>query len=382
MIIRAIDVAGSELEPPPAQLRGPAPAWVRVRPGLRRGAAIATDTLTALGKNIALSGQGRNEQEDIYLASAWMRARQIRDLVLWDAQELTIRTLPTATRVAELADANLWLLYQEPTQESLLRRLRPYESDISDLDLLTRKAPSTTRKSQRAWDLGSPTLSPFYAFRDEAAARNPLQLVPFDQRIQRAENAFNKSSHPEVVLRQQLSEILHAGHPHARLVAELKGLQAAAWHRDYYIHIDFVRLLNSQELPQYPLTEVDEQLLSYRQPLRAIAISLSLRGHDLTQIQGLRLSDANPDHAYPQLSPNHEITDDLATCIHAQFHLRHAQTATLNDPLLPLSARSLATYIRQAATDLGIHAHGRRVLTTRKLQHWLSSLGITIHPIS
>lgn len=93
------------------------PVWVEVSPGVRRGAAVAADLLTALGKNLTWHGKGRNENEDVHLAQAWITAQQVSAVVVTNAQEAPLPALDTLRAIASGYDIDLWLLHRAPIDD-------------------------------------------------------------------------------------------------------------------------------------------------------------------------------------------------------------------------------------------------------------------------
>jgi hypothetical protein len=66
----------------------------------------------------------------------------------------------------------------------------------------------------------------------------------------------------------------------------------------------------------------------------------------------------------------------------AQRQLRVAAGGSPDDPLLPHSSKALAKTLTEAATDLGIHVHGRRAERTRDhTEGALRALGVTVETL-
>jgi hypothetical protein len=97
--------------------------WVEVRPDLRRVHVLAGDILAALGKRRDVAGKGRNQQEDLTHAGAWLRAYDIEHLVVTEAQRLHPTILTGLTRLAADAGAALWLVHRPPRDDAFVRAL-------------------------------------------------------------------------------------------------------------------------------------------------------------------------------------------------------------------------------------------------------------------
>lgn len=382
MTIRCIQVDSQQLSPTPAVLTGSDPLWIRIRPGLRRGAAIASDALSALGKNLTLHGHGRNEQEDIGLAAAWIRARQISHLIMWDAHELTTRTLPTAVAIAERSGVHLWLVYGAPVRDALLRRLAEFPRDELGSIPVTAPLRAPEPSTKVPWDLGMPAEEPFFLFRTRVPDAQSLQVIAYERQMASTMVALEEAGDAKTSIRQALTNTILEGDSDASMCARVKGIQAAAWHHDIYVSIDFDRLLNSPERPRVPPHETDHLLLAYRQPLRAIAVGLALRGVGIKDITGLSLSDITD---IGHLPPSIRIDDPspaLCLALRAQRLLRVSQGASPDDPLLPLAQRTLTTYVHQAGQDLGIYSCVARIPTMTNRNRWLNGLGIRIESLA
>lgn len=382
MTIQCIQVDSHQLHPAPPAPMGSDPLWIRIRPGLRRGAAIASDALSALGKNLTLHGHGRNEQEDIRLAAAWIRARQISHVVMWDAHELTTRTLPTAVAIAEQSGVHLWLAYGAPISDSLLRRLAAYpRAELASIPVATpQEAPESSTKAP--WDLGLPAEEPFFLFRTRVPDAQSLQVIAYERQMANTMEALDEAGDARTSIRQALTNTILEGDSDASMCARIKGIQAAAWHHDIYVSIDLDRLLNSPERPRVPPHEMDHLLLAYRQPLRAIAVGLALRGVGIKDITGLSLSDITDNGHLPPSMWIDDPSPALCLALRAQRLFRVSQGASPADPLLPLVQRTLTTYVHQAGLDLGIHSCVARIPTMTSRSKWLNGLGIRIESLT
>lgn len=381
MTIHAVPIRGQQLRPARPSLMGNDPLWVRIRPGLRRGAAIASDALSALGKNLTLHGHGRNEQEDIGLAASWIRARQISHLVMWDAHELTTRTLPTAVALAERSGVHLWLIYGAPVSDSLLRKLAAYpRAELASIPVpAPRSGPDFSARMR--WNLGLPAGEPFFLFRTRVSDTQSLQVIAYERQMDRTILALAESGDSKSVIRLALTDAILEGDSDASICARLKGIQAAAWHHDIYVSVDFDRLLNSPERPRVPHHETDHLLLTYRQPLRAIAVGLALRGVGAKDITGLSLSDITDSGHLPPSIGIDGHSPALCLALRAQRLLRVSQGASADDSLLPIAERTLTTYVHQAGSDLGIDPCVARIPTRTSRDRWLNGLGIRIESL-
>jgi len=122
-------------------------------------------------------------------------------------------------------------------------------------------------------------------------------------------------------------------------------------------------------------------LLSYRQPQRAIATALTIRGIDLDDIAALTLHDVQADGTIGSPPLIDDPTDASRLAARAQRRLRELQGATDADGLLCPDAKTLARFVNDATADLGLNIAGRRVERQTDPTAWLKRLGITLRDL-
>ncbi|MEY2711039.1 MAG: hypothetical protein RL487_822, partial [Actinomycetota bacterium] len=127
MAVHDVDITGLQLTAPHwGDDRDP--VWITVRPNLRRVHVLAGDILQALRKDRNVAGKGRNESEDVRLASAWLAGHHTTDLVVVDAQRLHPRILYSVVKLAAAGGVNLWLLHRPPRTDEFDRTLHRHGS--------------------------------------------------------------------------------------------------------------------------------------------------------------------------------------------------------------------------------------------------------------
>ena len=138
-----------------------------------------------------------------------------------------------------------------------------------------------------------------------------------------------------------------------------------------------------RDLPRGPREEADAALAAYRQPHRAIPVALTRAGRDLADIGAVRVQDAADDGSALHVARERiAVGPNTARAVHAQRQLRLAAGAGPADPLLPYSPKALAKALTEAATDLGLHVHGRRAERTRDhTEGALRALGVTVETL-
>lgn len=354
--------------------------WVTVRPDVRRGAAVAADLLVALGKDLTWHGKGRNENEDIQVARAWITALQVSGLVVANAQESPLATLDTLREIARLCNIDLWLLHRAPIDDRTHRKVAKMADSFATIDDIP-AAKVRPPREPRTTDVT--TLVPetdFPLFRTAMLvdiARYAPGLAAYDDELDRSGPALTSCAAAKGQVSSAVVRVLRAAPDDGELIARLRALQVLAWRNDFFLQVDTTTLLASVERPCCAGNALDEVLLSYRQPQRAIVTALTLRGLPLDAIDSLTLADARANGMLRGVEmPN--ATDDLHMAVKAQRHLRELQGANPDDRLLPPDAKTLARFVNDAAADLGINIAGRRVERALDQTTWLKRLGITI----
>jgi len=384
MTVTAVDITARVIELPTRRLADGSPVWVEARPNLRRSYALAGDILAALGKRRDLAGKGRNQHEDITLATIWLRAHRTRDLVITDAQRLHPKILGTLCRLAADAGVDLWLLHRPPTSDAFLRALARRNDATKDFIavpyfLLAVPAPAAS--------------APFpvvprhdvHLFRAMCEAsldgvERTRVLDWFSSVAARAHQHLVEHGTDTATVVELVDDILAGGPDDNRLIVEMRALQLAAWHLDVFVKVHLDVLLNSEERPTLPFTHVDDALAVYRQPHRILTCALTRRGHPIGDITGLRLGDVHDEGHLCTVGGRHvKLSGSIARAARAALLLRQHDGAVDADALLPYAAQTLAATLTDATNDIGMHVKGRRAERTRPNHSaYLRRLGITI----
>lgn len=382
-----VDVTDIPLELPTGPAAGGSALWVQVRPDLRRGAVIAGDILAALGKRRDVAGKGRNEHQDVTLAIAWMRAYDITALVITEAQRLHPTVLPKVISWANTAQIPLWLLHRAEHSDTFIRALARRGAHPRHLDEVPPPTPRTTAPGQR------PTLgvklpdAPFHQFRTacdttlgkKAADRVRLRHTSTATRCY--DTLRRDDSGPDVIAR--LAEgILGTAPEDDLLTVDIRALQLAAWHCDLYLKTDLPALLISPERQLTDPHTVDAALTAYRQPHRAVAVTLAMHQVGVRAIHQLPLTAANANGTVA-LGPGRQVEfpEHASRALRALVHLRtplHEAKPTL----LGIPERAVSSSLNDAVTDLGIRVHGRTAERHSHPVRWLRRLGLTLHPLT
>jgi hypothetical protein len=354
-----------------------------VRPDLKRSAAIAGDLLAALGKRRDVAGRGRNENADIDLAVAWMRAYDATAIVLTEAQHLTPLLLRQVVSLAARTGVPLWLLHRAPRTDlffSALTRHQAHEMKLRDVPkAVVRLTPAPVRET---FGIDLPA-APFHQFlttcRAALTASSHRQLITRHTTTARAcGEVLDRDGTDIDVVARLVERLLNPAPCDDVLVTDIRALQLACWHRDLYLKTDIAALLASPERQLTDPVTVDHALTAYRQPHRAISVALANRQVGVTDTRAIRVRDAHATHITTRSGDRIELLEHTARALHAQLLLRNAAA---DAPLLDLSDRAISLALNEANEDLGIRVHGRRAERHVHPRRWLTSLGLTVQEL-
>ncbi len=381
MTVIAVDTTNQPVGPPTGPAAPGSAVWVRVRPSIRRTHTVATDVMAALGKRRDLAGKGRNEHEDIQLAVAWLRAYDTRELVLVDAQHLGSKVLGNVVRLAATADVDLWLLHRAPGSDVFARALHRHASTTKTLADCPAPAPiRATPALVRAF----PAVPRHDVHQFRTAVETTLTgpdrdtvLGCLDATAASAHTRLAAEGATAATVANLVDDLLLDAPCDDELITRIRGIQLAAWHHNVFLRVDLTTLLNSEERPSLPATEVDAALIAYRQPHRIITIALTRRGHSIHDVTELRRRDVL--EGGQQLRIGDRIVDVPPPVTRALRVALNIAPGEPDDRLLPYAPQTLAAVLTDATNDLGLHVKGRRAERTRpKHTAYLDRLGITV----
>lgn len=381
MAVHTVDVTGVKLPAPPLVVAPESPVWIRVRPDIRRSATLATDILCALGKRLDVSGKGRNENADIELATAWIKAYGCNHLVLTDSQNLHHLMIAKVVRWTRDASIDLWLLHRAPRTDAFcdaLARQSPHELPLANVPRATPRPPAGQGRPTLGVDI---PMAPLHEWRRVCTET----LTPTGRvKVQRRHDATYTRAMDQLDLHgptvesvARIVETILAPAPHDDvLVTDIRALQLACWQHGHYLRSDLPILLASEQRPTDDPRAVDALMTAYKEPYRALTVALT--------------SQQVGQHHQRQLRRS-AVTDDLdirlpdGRLVSLLPHARRALTARLaqldertDTALLPNQDRVLSNALIQARDELGVIVHGRRAERSVQPHNWLRRLGLTL----
>lgn len=384
-----VETTGTHLALPTAPAAPGSALWLETRPDLRRSAVIAGDILAALGKRRDVAGIGRNENQDIALSIAWMHAYDIAALVLTEAQRLSPLVMRQIISVAKAAQVPLWLLHRAPRSDAFIHTLDRRQGHPGHLDEVP--PPRTWKPAAGVRPTLKATL-PSVGFHEFLTACKATLSPAANARValrhastaNRCHQVLQRDGAEPDVLAHLAEEILRTAPQDDLLVTDIRALQLAAWHNDVYLKSDLHLLLASSERQLNDPVTVDQTLIGYRQPHRAVAVTLAMHQVGVHAIHALQIQNATADGAAisPAGGRTIEMPQHAARAVRALLHLRAGRAAGPTSPLLDVSERAVSQALNDANLDLNIRVHGRRAERHAHPQRWLRRLGLTPHELT
>jgi hypothetical protein len=379
-----VDVTGTPTPLPRGLPAAESALWFEIRPNLKRSAVIAGDILAALGKRRDVAGKGRNEHEDVALVLAWLHAYDISALVATEAQNLARLTLRHLVTVAKAAGLPLWLLHRPPRSDDFYRdltRVRAHPMRYSDIPPPRVRETKTGERPALGLDLTSaPPLDRFRTTLRRTLPADSYALLEstYADTFTRCDDTLDRDGASIDVIANLVEGVTASAPLDDALIVGVRALQLAAWHHDTYVKTDIPALLASSERPLVDPITIDETLVAYRQPHRAVVVALAAQQVGVLATLEITVGDARDDGVHLRDGRVAVLGEHTSRACQAQVELRRRDGATASDPLFRLTDRAVSTALNQAALDFGIAVHGRRAERHVHPRRWLARLGITV----
>lgn len=352
-------------------------------PPIRRLYEVCGIILEALGKNRAFSGSGRNLHEDLHYTKIWLRAHEIRHLVIVDAQQLSIRPLNGLITLADEAHVDLWLVTRPPTSDAFARAVACHGAQRLTLDDLPRPfAVAATVPQPTPKPFPAVPATDFHLFR--AHCRDALPRADFARVDRRLSRAFT-TAHAALTTRADAAgvaalvrDVLDAAPDDNELITDIRAIQIACFHHDRHLRADLPALLASEERPRIPLDEVPDALFAYRQPWRPAAALLARHGMNVSEISTIPFTAVEPNSGTVATEPRPIALPPKALPLLRALLLDQAPD-TQEHLLIAKQPKAIARALRDIEHECGYPIVGRQLERQRpNARAWLRRLGITL----
>lgn len=374
---------------------------VQARPGTRRDGWLAADVLAAMGKRRDVTGKGRNHDQDWALASIWLTAHSVGDIIVTDLANLPDDVAEALLRLAAGAGATLWLVADHAIDEPLAQLLAQWPVtavarpafDAHWQERTTDRGETPTSAAGDGWPDAVPDAD-FPVFRAEA--RRLLTADEFaavDAAYTQAHAATGlwlaSADVTEQTVAEHLRDLLTGCTTSAQMTTSLRAAQVAAFTAGWYVQADLLRLLAAGDATVAaaggdPATW--RKLRAYRDPHRGAICALTAAGLDIAGQQQLRIGDVADDGTSVHTSGRAVVVrPDAAVYLRAAVQRRRSEGASDDETLLtiatgtPMRAKGIADVIAAAMRELGVALVSGQVLRSDS-DHasWLRRRGVSV----
>lgn len=360
----------------------------------RHAWAVSQTMLEAFGVRSDVFGAGRAHGEDLTLLRAWIRAYDIRLVVVRHATNLRdFDLLDSLLLLCEEAGVHLALTCDDNTGTHLFDWVEQHGGEINDDEIaLTALVSKHTRPISGTPDIhGSqsfPVLLPrvdFYGFR--ARCRDTLSPGQFETVDRVYREVFREvqrdpfGTKEEAATRLAAMCSLHQGVGQVRTL--IRAAQAAMFTRGVLLKVSLDTFLNLVHDAQHRRLTHSEVLAlrAYRTPWRSSVIVLRDCNLSREEIHRLSMSDVADDGTL-RATGAWPVPNEANVYLRAQRFLRQSAGASGDDPFITEDQTTVALAQRRAGAELGLPGtRGIEFKTTRAADRWQHELGVAMLPL-
>ncbi|MBR7744350.1 hypothetical protein KC207_13735 [Phycicoccus sp. BSK3Z-2] len=359
----------------------------------RNSWGISQDLLRGLGARHDIAGAGQNHAEDVRLLTCWLRAYDIRLVVVRNAHLTSWPHLLTfLLDLGQSAHCDIALTQDEDVTGALPDWVEDHGGTIDPaLPPLLDRIDSVSRPQHPipASDVSPfPAFLPdvdFYAFRGMCRDLLPHEeFTVVDDLYVRTFHAVNAEqvSTPEDVsdfLRARISSVTSEG----AAVTIARATQAALFKAGIHLYVwmPTLRTAMRRDLHRQLTPAEIRSLRAYRTPWRSAAVALCDAGLTTNDIATLRLHDVDPTGNVAGLgSP---LSDDARVFMRAQRFARQTQTAADDDLFITAGAAPLRAELRHAGRELLIPVvTAQAKFNDSRKDTWRKTIGVRLSPLT
>ena len=355
----------------------------------RRAWSLSQDLLRGLGARMDITGAGRRHDEDIRILTCWIKAYDIRLIVMLNAHLVPDpRLLTFLLDLGNETGCDIALTIDENSATSVLDWVTDNGGtiDTSHGPLIERM--NAAARPGHALPVNDATPFPrflpdvdFYAFRgmcrdllpsDEFAIVDDLYVRTF--RAVTAE-PFGDDEDASLRIRQMLSTATSE----AEATTIIRATQAALFKGGRHLYVWMPTLRVAMQRDQHRrLTPAEIRTLrAYRTPWRSSAVVLHDAGLSTGQIADLTLADVQPTgDLATSASP---LTEDARAYLRAHRHLRFMEGADQSDAFITAGRPALRAALRTTGRELVIPTVTAQTgFDETPDQTWRKALGVRV----
>lgn len=355
----------------------------------RRAWSLSQDLLRGLGARMDITGAGRRHDEDLRLLTCWIKAYDIRLIVLLNVHLLASpRLLSFLLDLGNETGCDIALTHDENTVTPALDWVTDNGGTIETSHKpLVQRIRATARPGDDLPETDSvpfPRFLPdvdFYAFRgmcrdllpaDEFAIVDDLYVRTLHAVT---EDPFDDDEDGSLRIRQMLSTITSE----AEATTIIRATQAALFKGGRHLYVWMPTLRVAMQRDQHRrLTPAEIRTLrAYRTPWRSSAVVLHDAGLSTGQIADLTLGDVQPTGDLATSAG--PLTNDARAYLRAHRHLRFMEGANESDNFITARRSEVRAALRTTGRELVIPtvtAHAGFEETPD--QTWRKALGVRV----
>lgn len=328
----------------------------------RNAWTLSQDLLLGLGARHDLPGAGRNHGQDIALLTCWIRAYDIRLIVMLNAHLVPYpRLLSFLLDLGRATRCDVALTHDESTITPVVDWARDRGARVHTSAQPLTAAMTRTARAPYALPTDDPALFPqflpnvdFYAFRgmcqelltrDEFAVVDDLYVRTFHEVTA---DPIGDDEDASLRLRALLSTVT----TESEAITIIRATQAALFKtgRHLFVWMPTLRIAMQREQHRRLTPAEIRSLRAYRTPWRSSITVLHDAGLTTNEIADLTVADIEPTgHLDNGAEP---LTDDARTFLRAHRHYRQMKGARDNDPLITKNAAGIRAELRAIGRDL------------------------------
>lgn len=351
--------------------------------------AIGQSLLEALGIRSELFGSGRDHDEDMLVASAWLIAHHIEIVVVRHASIIKKREmLDSLLLLCSGAGAHLALTCDESSGEHLYEWVEQHgHIEIGDRPLYATLAAASrplTPEDRRQGD-EFPRFLPkvdFYLFR--ARCREVLAADEFAVVDDLYKRVFRdiRDSPPKTSVEagERIVQLCSALAGPGEVLTTIRAAQAALLTQGALLKVNLPLYMNAVREHEHRRLNPGEirALRGCRQPWRSAMAVLRDANLSSDDIVALRLQDIT-DEGYLVPGDYWDLSSDARVYLRAQRLLRSLEGASESDRFIDVTPPSMILGHRRIAIELGLPGYrAREATTSTTAQNWKNAVGASL----
>ncbi|PKW25750.1 hypothetical protein [Phycicoccus duodecadis] len=355
----------------------------------RNAWTLSQDLLLGLGARHDLPGAGRRHDEDITLLRCWIRAYDIRLIVMLNAHLVPYpRLLTFLLDLGRAADCDVALTHDESTVTPVIAWAQDNGARVHTTPTPLIDRMKATARPAYPLPAEAPTSFPkflpevdFYAFRGlcrELLPANEFAIVD-DLYVRTFRDITANPLGDDEDASSRLRTMLSTVTTESEATTIIRATQAALFKTGRHLYVWMPTLRTAMQRDQHRrLTPAEvRSLRGYRTPWRSSLAVLHDAELTSNDIAALTLADLQPTGHLT--NPAQPLTDDARAFLRAHREFRRIKGATEGDPLFTMNTPGVRAALRSIGRDLLIPTVSAQAgFDDTPDQTWRKALGVRI----